>query len=113
MISVTQESFDREVLQSSHMVLINFWAPWCGLCTMLQPILNRLESEWETELKIVSVNADQNLRLANNYSLSSLPTLILMHRGEIIERLESFHNREHLYKTVNDVMLHLLHQTTA
>jgi len=110
MISVNQESFNEQVLNSNQIVLVNFWAPWCGLCLMLQPILNRLESEWKNDLKIVTINADQNLRLANNYSLSSLPTLILMRRGEIIERMERFHSREDLYTTFNDVMLSLMHK---
>jgi thioredoxin 1 len=110
MISVNQESFNEQVLNSNQIVLVNFWAPWCGLCLMLQPILNSLESEWTNDLKIVSVNADENLRLANQYNLSNLPTLILMRRGEIIERMEKFHNREDLYTTFNDVMLSLMHK---
>lgn len=110
MISVNQESFNEQVLNSNQIVLVNFWAPWCGLCLMLQPILNSLESKWTNDLKIVSVNADENLRLANQYNLSNLPTLILMRRGEIIERMEKFHNREDLYTTFNDVMLSLMHK---
>ncbi len=111
MISVNQESFNQQVVESPQIVLINFWAPWCGLCLMLQPILNRLESEWGNELKIVTINADQNLRLANNYNLRNLPTLILMHRGEILKRLDSFHSREDLYTTINDLMVALMQKT--
>jgi len=107
MISVTQTTFNQEVLQSSQPVLVNFWAPWCGLCLMLNPILNKIQCEWQEQLKIVSINADQNLSLANSYRLRNLPTLLLINRGEVIHRLEGFKSREDLYNSMNNMMLNL------
>ncbi len=107
MISVNQNTFKQQVLESSQIVLVNFWAPWCGLCMMLNPILTRLESEWQGELKIASINADQNLQLANNYKLKNLPTLLLIDKGNVIHRLEGFHSREDIYLAVNNFMLTL------
>lgn len=108
MISINEKTFRQEVLESSHTVLVNFWAPWCGLCIMLNPILNKLESEWQGQLKIININADQNLQLANSYRLRNLPTLILVNRGEVIHRLEGFHSREDLYNSMSNIMLNLM-----
>jgi thioredoxin 1 len=104
MIVINQNEFKTNVLESPGPVLVNFWAPWCGLCLMLNPILQKLESEWQENLKIISINADQNLKLANTYRLSSLPTLILWDRGSIIHRFEGFNGREELYNTLNNLI---------
>jgi thioredoxin 1 len=108
MISVNKNTFKQQVLESTQTVLVNFWAPWCGLCLMLNPILLKLESEWQEQLTIASINADQNLQLANDYKLRNLPTLILIHRGEIIHRIEGFHSREDIYQTFNHFLSNLL-----
>ncbi|HIK37188.1 MAG: thioredoxin family protein [Geminocystis sp.] len=108
MTPVNQKNFNQQVLQSSKIVLVNFWAPWCGLCLMLNPILAQIESRWREELKVVSINADENLQLANRHRLRNLPTLILYNRGEIIHRFEGFHSREDLYQTVDQIVSSLV-----
>ncbi len=110
MLSVSQTNFTTEVLESTHPVLVNFWAPWCGLCLMLDPILTKLESEWQGQLKLVKINADQNFNLANTYRLRSLPTLILFNQGSLIHRFEGFQGREDLYHNLNSIMLTLTTQ---
>ena len=108
MITVNQNNFQQEVLESQQTVLINFWAPWCSLCVMLNPMLNKIESQWSEHLKIVSINADDNFQLANIYRLSNLPTLIVINSGNVIHRLEGFHSREDIYNTINQAMSKLL-----
>ncbi len=97
MISVVNSSnFEQEVLHVSQPVLVYFWAPWCGLCKIVKPILENLQSEGNQQIKVVSINADENLKLANTYRLQDLPTLILFNNGDLIAKLDNFNNRDTL-----------------
>jgi thioredoxin 1 len=96
MLSVNEISFAEVVLNSPRPVLVNFWAPWCGLCRLVTPILSQVQTQWHGNLQIVNINADDNLRLANTYRLKNLPTLLLFEKGQVIYRLDSFQTREEL-----------------
>lgn len=95
-LSVTERTFNQEVLQSPIPVLINFEAPWCGLCRIVHPLLLQFQVECGEEIKIVSINADENFQLSTTYRLKSLPTLILIDNGNVKQRLERFRCREDL-----------------
>jgi thioredoxin 1 len=107
-LAVNQKTFSKEVLESSQPVLINFWAPWCGLCRLINPTLLKFESQSHREIKVVSINADENFKLANAYRLKNLPTLILVDRGRVIYRLEGFHKREELQRMLDKITVTLL-----
>ena len=101
--SVTERNFRDEVLASSIPVLVNFGAPWCGLCKFIEPTLIQFHDRWDDQLKLVNVNADENFRLASTYKLKNLPTLILFSNGHIINRLEGFHGREDLRESLDEM----------
>ena len=83
--SVNSETFASEVLEQSKLVLVDFWAEWCGPCKMLTPILEELSSELKDKIKIVKVNLDENQDLAMKYSIRSIPTLLLFKEGNLID----------------------------
>lgn len=100
MLSVNEKSFPKLVLDSYGPVLVHFWAPWCGLCRLIQPTLLSWQNDCQGAIQLVAVNADDNFKLANSFRLRSLPTLILFDRGVPVHRLEEIHSREELHQTL-------------
>ncbi|MEL4897874.1 thioredoxin family protein [Crocosphaera sp. Alani8] len=100
-LSVNDLNFSRVVLDSPNPVLVNFWAPWCGLCLLINPLLEKIQSEWDEPLQVVSINADNNFQLANTYRLKNLPTLILFSEGKIIHRIEQIKGRDELLQQLH------------
>lgn len=103
LLTVNQTTFSQEVLGSSVPVLVNFWAPWCGVCRLVGPMLSELKSTWGEHIKVVSINADENLKLANAYKLTSLPTVILFDQGNLQCRLDYFKNRDDFQAAMTDL----------
>ena len=79
---VTDSNFQVEVLESEVPVLVDFWAPWCGPCRMVAPVVEEIAQERSGELKVVKLNIDENQKTAINYNVLSIPTLILFRNGE-------------------------------
>ena len=87
MIKLTKENFDGEVLKSDVPVLIDFWASWCGPCQMVAPIMEELSKEYEGRLKVGKVNVDEEAELASEYAIVSIPTILIMKNGKIVEKM--------------------------
>jgi thioredoxin 1 len=84
LVDVTDATFDAEVLGSDIPVVVDFWAPWCGPCRMVAPVLEELSKTYEGRVKIVKVNADENPRLTGDYGVVSIPTLNIYAGGELV-----------------------------
>jgi thioredoxin 1 len=80
--TVTESTFDQEVLQSETPVLVDFWAEWCGPCHAVAPVLDKIAAEREGELKLVKVNIDEEQGIAQRYGIASIPTMVLFKNGE-------------------------------
>ncbi|MBE9076212.1 thioredoxin [Romeria aff. gracilis LEGE 07310] len=102
--TIREINFSQEVLSSSVPVLVHFWAPWCGICRMITPLLNRFQEEYQGQLRIVDVNADESLRLASYYQLTTLPTLIFFRNGEVLKRIDGFSGRDDIRQALDWVM---------
>ncbi len=86
-IEINDSSFEQEVLKSGKPVVVDFWAPWCGPCRKLGPILDEVSVELGDRVKVVKINTDENLKTAQDYSISGLPSLLVFKDGKAVERL--------------------------
>lgn len=86
-LDINDNNFEAEVINSSELTIVDFWAPWCGPCRKLGPVLDELTQEFEGKIKIVKLNTDENLKTAKEYSVSGLPTLLIFKEGKPVERL--------------------------
>ena len=86
----SQANFQSEVLDSDKPVLVDFWAPWCGPCKMVAPIVDKLAGEMADSVKIGKVNVDDNQDLAGQFGITSIPALLLFKDGEVVDRVLGF-----------------------
>ncbi|MGK7902939.1 MAG: thioredoxin family protein [Hormoscilla sp.] len=104
-LSVSEGTFSSEVEEASTPVLVYFWAPWCGICRLIPPALNKFQAQWGTGMKMVGINADRSLKLANAYRLRTLPTLLLFEGGQVRHRIEGFHSAEDLRRQLEALVI--------
>ena len=94
-ISVTKETFHKEVMLSEKPVLVDFWAPWCGPCRMVLPLVEEIAEERD-DVKVVKINVDEEPELASQFQVMSIPTLLLFKDGKVVNKKIGFMPKEKL-----------------
>jgi thioredoxin 1 len=100
-LEISDSNFESEVIQSQQPVLVDFWAPWCGPCRMVGPVVEELASENGDDVKVAKVNIDESQTLAQNYQVSSIPTLMVFKGGEVVDRFVGVQPKARLQESLD------------
>ena len=101
---LSSSNFEQEVLQSSQPVLVDFWAPWCGPCRMIGPVVEELAGENADSLKVAKINIDEAQDVASTYGVSSIPTLMIFKNGDVIDRFVGVQPKNRLQEAVDQAV---------
>ncbi len=100
----SDSSFQTDVLDSDLPVLVDFWAPWCGPCRMVAPIVEELAEEYDGRVKFVKLNTDENPQVAGKYGIRSIPTLLVFKGGDTVGQIVGFRPKSDLKKRLDEVL---------
>jgi thioredoxin 1 len=103
-VETTEAKFDIDVVQSTIPVLVDFWAPWCGPCKSIAPILEELATEYHGKLKVVKLNVDSHPKIASSYDVRGIPNLIFFKDGQVADRVVGFVPKEELVSVIAKVI---------
>lgn len=100
----TDANFDAEVIQSDRPVLVDFWAEWCGPCKALTPVIDELATQYKEKAKVGKLNTDENREVSVRFSISAIPTVILFHKGEIVEKFVGLRSKQDFESALKKVV---------
>lgn len=103
-VEIVESLFEQEVIKSDKPVLVDFWAPWCGPCRSLAPVIEEITKEFEGRVKVGKVNVDNNQELARKYGIMSIPTLVIFKNGQVVEQMVGFTQKSVLAKKLESVV---------
>jgi thioredoxin 1 len=103
-IKLTDETFEKDVLQSQSPVLVDFWAEWCQPCQMVGPVVEELADEYEGKIKVGKLNVDENINVPGNYGIMSIPTLIVFKDGKPFKTMVGVQGKDTLKKAIDEAL---------
>jgi thioredoxin 1 len=103
-INITDKNFEQEVLRSAGIMLVDFWAPWCGPCQMMGPIIEEVAKEFEGRIKVYKLNVDENPKTASDYEILSIPTLKFFKEGKIVDEMTGLKPKDMLVEKINNLL---------
>ncbi|MDD3593615.1 MAG: thioredoxin [Candidatus Gastranaerophilales bacterium] len=99
-LEVIDSTFEQEVKNSERPVLVDFWAPWCGPCRKISPIIDEIADEFDGKVKVVKVNTDENLKTTQEFSISGIPSILIFKNGQAVERLVGLMQKAQLISNI-------------
>lgn len=103
-INLNESNFNEEIMNTEELVLVDFFATWCGPCKMLSPIISEIANEYSNSVKVCKVNVDENRDLALKYNIMSVPTLIFFKKGNIVKSSAGFCSKSELDSIIKDLL---------
>ncbi|MBX3025876.1 thioredoxin [bacterium] len=103
-LEVSDQTFDQEVINSSTPVLIDFWAPWCGPCKAIAPVVEEVAGTYAGRLKVVKMNVDDNPQTPSRYGVRGIPNLILFKRGQVADQIVGAVPKAHLVRAIDNAL---------
>ena len=102
---ITGDTFQKEVLENEKPALVDFWAPWCGPCRMVAPVVEELAEEYDGQVAFYKLNTDENPRVATQFGIRSIPTLLVFKGGEQVGQIVGFRPKGDLKKRLDDALV--------
>ena len=104
-VELSDQNFQTEVLQSSQPVLVDFWAPWCGPCRLIAPVVEQLADENAASLKVAKVNIDESPNIAASLGISSIPTIMIFKNGQVVDRFVGMQPKTRLQNAIEEAIV--------
>jgi thioredoxin 1 len=103
-INFTDQNFQQDVLQSNQPVVIDFWAPWCGPCRVVSPIIEELAKEYDGKVKVGKMNVDENPQIAGQFGIMSIPTVMMFRNGQPVQSMVGAKSKDTYKRTIDEVL---------
>jgi len=103
-VEIEEAKFDETVLKSEKPVLVDFWAPWCGPCRMVAPLVEELAVDYDGKVEFVKINVDDNPKIASQYGIMSIPTLMVFKAGKPVDTIVGFRPKDELKKSLETAL---------